>query len=308
MSQADLTTALTMIEWFNKIRECFADLKPEVKTMTINYSRKTSQIRFQIVAPNDWKRKLKKIKIPAFPGYRLIGMTDEGFTEQKNLWRGEDGYFVLDAKNLPASERYLIDMEGAVDENALKKLVYIKPAANRDNDEKNDKYWLESSIKQPNILEKIYEDLEIDEINFGVKIDIEKMFGLVIPDEVKNKIEAEKKLLEVASVNFDRTQLLRAAINYKKLDRIYPSFDSGNFFKLIQKMTGAELIKKYINIDQSYDLGDINRPEKFSGIVPQNIKVHAITRLTLRTPIANGYLEFQREKYIEKLRSEFEKL
>lgn len=297
-----------MIGWFSKIREYFVDFRPEIRTMAVNYSKKTSQIGFQISVPESWRKNLKKIKIPAYPGYRLLRMTDEAFIEQKNLWKNENGYFVLDAKNLPASQRYLVEMEGSINENALKKLVYIKPAANRDDDEKNDKYWLESSIKQPEALEKIYTDLEIDEINFEVKIDIDKMFALTIPVEIKDKIEAQQKLLRISSANFDRTQLLKAAVEYKRQERASPSFDPGNFFKIIQKMTGNELIRKHIKIAHSYNLGDINRPEKFIGIVPQNINVHAITRLTMRKPIASGYLEFHRESYMEKLCSEFKKL
>lgn len=296
------------IGWFDKIRELFADFRPETRTMSINFSRRTSQIGFQITVPEGWRKHSRKVKIPALSGYNILRMTDEGFNEQKHLWGLIDGNYVLNANQLPASERYLVVMEGTLDEKALKNIIFIKPAANRDNDEKNDKYWLESSIKQPSTLENIYQDLEIDEVNFGVHIDIDKMFGLTIPQEVKEKTDALKQLLKTSASHFDRNQLIKAAIEYKKQEKISPSFDPGNFFRIIQRVTARDMVRKYVEIERPYDVGNIDQPEKYVGVIPQSINVQAITRLTLRNPIATGYLVFKRESYMDKLRSEFKKL
>ena len=276
--------------------------------MTINFSRKTSQIGFQISVPEGWRKNHRKIKIPAFSGYTILQMLDEGFQEQKHLWTLDDGNFVLDASKLPSSTRYFVDMEGVVDENVLKKFVYIKPAANRDNDDKNDKYWLESSIKQLHMLENIYNDLEIDDVNFAVMIDMNKMFALTIPYEVGDKIAAHQQLLQASASNIDREKLFRAAREYKRQEKISPFFDPSNFFRIIQRVTAKDFIRQYIDIDRPYDVGRIDQPEKYVGIIPQNINVQAITKLTLRNPIASGHLVFQREKYMEKLRLEFKRL
>ena len=237
-------TASAFIGWYDKIKEIFTDFRPEARTMSIDFARRTSQIGFQITVPEGWRKHSRKIKIPALAGYNILRMTDEGFQEQKHLWGLIDGNFILNANQLPASERYLVVMEGTVDENALKNIIFIKPAANRDNDEKNDKYWLESSIKQPGRLEQIYQDLEIEEVNFGVSIDIDKMFGLTIPQEVQEKADAVRQLLKTSSSEFDRNQLIKAALAYKKQERISPSFDPGNFFRIIQRLTTRDTIRK----------------------------------------------------------------
>ena len=297
-----------IIGWYDKVKELFSDFRPETRTMSINFGRRTSQIGFQITVPEGWRKHSRKIKIPALDGYRILRMTDEGFKEQKYLWGEIEGNFVLNANQLPASERYLVVMEGNVDENILKDIIFIKPAANRDNDDKNDKYWLESSIKQPGTLENIYQDLEIEEVNFGVQIDIDKMFGLTIPQEVQEKTDALKKLLKTSSSHFDRNQLIKAALEYKKQERVAPSFDPGNFFRIIQRVTARDMIRNFVEVENPYDVGIIKQPEKFVGVVPQSISVQAITRLTLRNPLASGYLKFKRESYMDKLRDEFDKL
>lgn len=300
--------ANAVTEWYDRVKELFTDFEPETRNMTINFSRGVSQISFKITVPNGLRKKKRKIKIPAIAGYKIIQMMNEGFREQTQLWKLSDGYFVLNAHELPASEHYLVIMEGNVDSRLLKNFVYIKPAANRDNDDKNDKYWLDASLRQPNTLEKIYADLEIDDINVGVEVNIDKMFGLTLPKEVKEKALAMRKLIEVSSSNFDRNELIRAALMYRKQERISPAFNPGNFAKVIQKVTAKDVISQYINIERPYDIGNIEQPEKYVNIVPQSIKVQAITRLTLETPIATGYLVFSRENYLEKLRSEFQKL
>ena len=215
---------------------------------------------------------------------------------------------MLDANKLPASERYLVDMEGTVEKSILKRFVYIKPAMNRDNDEENDKYWLESSIKQPNSLEKIYADLEIDDVNFGVEVNIDRMFGLTIPKEVKKKAAAINELLNASSSRFDRNRLLKAAMAYRRQERDSPSLDPGNFSRIVLKVTAKDLIRQHVHVDRPYDIGSIDQPEEYVDLVPQSINVHAVTRLTLATPIASGYLVFNREKYMKKLRTEFKKL
>jgi len=63
-----------------------------------------------------------------------------------------------------------------------------------------------------------------------------------------------------------------------------------------------------MRVEKPYDVGNITQPVKYTGIVPQNIEIQAVTRLTLKEPIARGYLIFEREKYLKRLRSEFEKM
>ena len=276
--------------------------------MTINFSRGVSQIGFRITVPEGIRKNHRQVKIPALEGYKVLRMIDEGFREQRQLWAPSGQYLVLDAKKLPASESYMIVMEGSIDEKVLKDFVYIKPAANRDNDDENDRYWLESSIRKPTVLEKIYADLEIDDVNVGVVVNIDKMFGLTIPKEVQEKAIATTELLQASSSKFDRNRLFRAAVEYRKQERISPTFDPVTFFKTIQRLTAREVIRQHINIEQPYDIGNIDQPSKYQNIIPQSINVQTVTRLTLRTPIANGYLTFNREKYMDKLRTEFKKL
>ena len=58
----------------------------------------------------------------------------------------------------------------------------------------------------------------------------------------------------------------------------------------------------------SYSIGDIEHPTKYEGMVPQDVKVQALTTLTLQNPQSIGYLTLQRKLYLERIKEEFDKI
>ncbi len=137
------------LAWFDKIKSYFKDFHPEAKSMTINYGRKTSNIGLAVKIDEGFRKNHNKIKIPAYPGFRIRKMEDASFNQIKSLWRVVENEWVLDAKDLPPSDGYFVELEGSIDEKSLKDLVHIKPSINRDNDDEYDRYWLDASLKNP---------------------------------------------------------------------------------------------------------------------------------------------------------------
>lgn len=274
--------------------------------MTINFDNKTTMLAVRITVPEGARRNLMKVKIPVHEGYKIVRMLDEAFVEQNHKWKNDGEYFTLDAKELPQSEHFFVEMQGNIDESALDNLVFIKPAVNRDDGVETDKYWLESSLKNIRMFDDIYSEMAIDRVNIGVDIDIQKMFRLAIPPEITERAISINKLLESASSGFDRNQLFRNAYNYRYQHRVYPEYDPTNFMRLIRRLTSRETVKEYIQIDNPYELGDVVQPDKYVDLVPQSITIRAITRLTLKNPTASGYLIFKKKRYTEKLKTEFQ--
>ena len=64
-------------------------------------------------------------------------------------------------------------------------------------------------------------------------------------------------------------------------------------------------MEEYVTVDHPYRLGTVRPPERRRGAVPQSIAISAAAKLTLRSPVAKGYLKFNKKEYIERLRSEF---
>lgn len=303
-----IEAASAVIEGYDRIKNIFADFRPETRSMTINFTRRTSEMSFKVTVPDGWRKRHRKIVLPAYAGSGIVKMMDESFNEHKYLWKRIGDKFVLDANKLPSANTYLVTMEGRVDESALSQFVYIKPAANRTRDETSDKYWLESGLRNLRVLESIYDDLEVDDVNFNVSVSIDKMFGLTIPQEIKELGRATKRLRH-AALHTDRQEWYHAMRDYKAQHKAQhqalPDYNPESFTRLIDTLTSRETIAEYISVDRPYGLGEIRPPERYHGIVPQSVTISAITSLTLRDPAAVGYLSFNKKSYTEKLRSAF---
>lgn len=295
----------SILGWYDKIKTNFTDFKPETRTMTINYGRKTSVIELALKIEDGFRKNHQKIKLPAYNDYQIIRMKDDSFHNLKFLWQRDGNYWVLDASKLPSSEWFSIELEGSIQPNILKDLVHIKPAFNRDSDNDTDKFWLDASIKNPTIIDKMWQALEIQDVNVGVLVDVNKLFGLRMPSEIQDKAVMMQKYLR-AGLLLDRQNMFRTASAYRQFEREIP-FNPNDFLKIIQNLTGREIFMDYLNIDQPYSIGDIDHPKKHDGILPMDVRVQTLTNLTLKNPQSSGYLIFKRQKYLDRLEDEFGK-
>ena len=108
-----------LLEWYNVIRQHMSDFRPEAKSMSINFAKSTIRIDLYIVVTEGWRKRHKNVKIPASQGYKILEMRDDNFNLHKGLWQFADGGYVLAAKTLPSSEKYLVTLEGPIDRNAI---------------------------------------------------------------------------------------------------------------------------------------------------------------------------------------------
>ncbi len=294
-----------ILKWFNTIKEYFKDFRPETRSMTINFSSQTSTIGLAINIEEGFRKNHNKIKIPAYPNFKITKMQDASFHQIQSLWKHVDGEWILNARDLPPSAGYLIELEGATEEKKLKDLVHIQPSINRDSNDEMDKYWLDASLKNPKILEQLWTDLQINEINVTVKIDINKMFALRLPQEIKDKADAMQEYLH-AGLRGDRQLQFKTMHYYKRQARTNP-FHPNDFVRVIKNLTARTTLLDYISVDKGYNIGEIDNLTTYEGIIPQDVKVHALTNLTLQNPQALGYLTLQRKRYLEKIQEEFDK-
>lgn len=295
-----------VLGWFEKIKEYFKDFRPEAKSMNINFSHRTSSIGLAIKVEEGFRKNHNKIKIPAYPGFQITKMQDASFNQINSLWKIVDGEWILGTKDLPPSDGYFVELEGSIEQKNLEGLVHIKPSINRDGDDDVDKYWLDASLKNPKKLEEVWNELQIDEVNVGVKIDINKIFALQLPQEIKDKADSIQKYLRAGRMG-DRGLIFNAMHDFKRQERKTP-FHPNDFLRVIQSLTARETLLDYVSVDHGYNIGDVDHPTKYEGIIPQDIKVQTLTRLTLENPQSLGYLTLQKRMYLEKIKEEFNKV
>lgn len=185
--KADFTRILKAMEWIDKVIDYFRPYKPETKSMDINYRSQKAEVELLLHIPNNLKRKIRKIEVPAYQNFEISEMRDEVFNRIGELWWFEDGKWKLNPSKLPSSEKYLLTLEG-IPHDALSKIVFIQPASNKDRTEEMDRYWLASMIRNVEILEKLWDALSVNDVIANVKIGIERSFSTTIPIKAKERL------------------------------------------------------------------------------------------------------------------------
>ncbi len=132
------------------------------------------------------------------------------------------------------------------------------------------------------------------------------MFGLKIPPALKDKADSIQKFLD-AGRKGDRNMIFDSAWDFKRQEK-KTAFHPNDFITIIQNLTARDTVMDYVSVDQSYTIGDIDHPTKYEGIVPLDVKVQALTTLTLEDPQSLGYLTLKRKLYLEKIEEEFNKI
>jgi len=161
------------------------------------------------------------------------------------------------------------------------------------------KYWLNSMIRNVDYFKKIYQELEIDDVNVSVHVGVERCFSTTFPKEMKRVLEASQRWTR-AGHGRDRNEIQRAWLNLRKVTRT-SKIQVGDLIQAIYKLTLGELFTEYLVVDLPYSLEEVKREERFMGLFPEKMSVNAFTDLNLRQPIAKGYLTFKKKKYMKKI-------
>jgi hypothetical protein len=295
-----------VFEWVHKVLDYFEPYKPDTKSMVINYRNMNSEINILLHIPENLKRKISKVEIPAYQGFVIADMMDESFNRIGNLWNFADGKWKLDPSTLPPSKKYLVILRGKIPEDILTRIVRVQPAVNRDQTEEFDRYWLDSMIRNVGLLEDMWQELSIEDIGVRVRVGIERSFLTTVPKELMNKLKATQRWVS-AGHGRDKDEVTRAWGQLRRASReMKISVDT--ILDIMYKLTTGETFANYLNVATPYSLGEIKREERLIGLFPERMFVDARTELSIRQPIATGYLTFKKKEYTQEVEKSFSDL
>lgn len=302
----DYRQILEGLGWIDKVVDCVRPYKPEIINMTINYRDRNAEIEVLLHIPDNLKRKIKTVEIPAYQNFVIYEMRDETFRKIGGLWWFEDGKWKLKPSNLPSSEKYWVTLKGKLPKDAISKIVFVQPAANKDRTEEVDRYWLSSMLRNVEIVEKIWNELNIDDVTAGVRVGIERCFSTCIPKELDEKLKVTQRWIR-AGHGRDRGELWRAWRELRLTDKLL-KISVEEVINTIYKLTSGDAFAEFLTMDKPYTIGDIRREETYKGPIPVMMYTEGLARLTLKQQTANGYLTFKKKNYQEAIKREFEKL
>jgi len=290
---AQLTKEL--IKQLNEVSEELKPFKPDVRSFRIDYLGRNSEVKYLLLIPDGIRRHLqRKIEIPAITGFRFYEMWDLDKMESVNSpWAFNGEKWSLDVTKLPASEKYWLTVKGRISKEFLDQLVSVKAAENPAREKENDIYWIHSALKNVEAFEKIWTELNIEQVNADVRIGVERMFTSAIPQGIKDKLELQKKLLD-AIVAGDRDGEKRLKIKYRTSKvKITPS----ELAELFVRLVSGDFFADFVQVKQPFIMSNIEPIKEPGTIVPEKVKVGVQTDLTYDNPTANSNLCFFRHKY-----------
>jgi len=295
-----------VIGWLEKASEYFKPFTPEVKSIIVNYKNKRSEINLLLNIPDGVRRKIHSVEVPAYQNFTVYDMLDESFARVGELWQYEDGKWKLDPSKLPKSEKYLLMLRGSIPNETLNALVRIQPAVNRDQTEEVDRYWLDCMLRNVALLEKIWQELSIDEVNVSVNVGIERCFSTTIPKELKTRLDATRDWV-AAGRGKDREEVIRTWHRMRQVSQT-SKVTVEDILDIIHKMTTGETFGTFLAVDHPYRIGEIRMPQKSISLIPAQMAVEANTELGLKKPTATGYLSFKKKDYTEEVKASLDKL
>lgn len=294
-------------EWIPKVIEYLEPFKPEIKKMSINYRSRDSEISMSLNIPDGFKRKIRKIEIPRYSNFEiqdLMAAQSLEFLDLDDLIEIDERKIKIKCSGLPASENYLLSLKGSVPQQALDKIVYIQPSVNKDRTEDTDKYWLNSMIKDVELLESVWDGLNIDEVTASVNIGVERYISAKLPENINRDLELLKKWASIWHRG-DRNEVYTTMKMMKKT--VDSKISVQKIFELFNTLTATEFFSGFIDVDSPYNLGKVENNDVLKTM-PENIYAEALTKLTLKQPTAEGYMNFRKQKYIDCVEKKFNEL
>jgi hypothetical protein len=302
LSGAEVGAALSIIQaadillkQLTEVSEHLKPFNPDIKSFRIDYLGRDSEVRYLLLIPNGIRRQVhRKIEIPAITGFKFDEMWDlDKMVPVNYSWAFDGEKWLLDVTKLPSSERYWLSVTGKIPKNFLDKLVSVKVAENPCRENENDRYWIHSALKDVEFFEKIWTELNIDQVNADVRIGVERMFSSAIPKSLKDKLEIQQKLLNaITSGNRDEEQRLKFRFRH-----MTASVEPIALSSLLGKLVSGEFFADYVSVAQPFTVSNIEPIKEPGMFIPEKVKVGVQTDLNYRVPAAKGDLCFFRHKY-----------
>jgi hypothetical protein len=246
----------------------------------------------------------RKIELPATTGFRIVEVLDLDTTNLLNIkFDPVGGKWVVDVNNFPDSERFMVTLKGSVLPEFLDRLVSVRCAVNPTRRGDDDLYWIHSALKDVSILEKIWDQLDIERVNVDVRIGVERYFSSVIPHEIKERLQAQKELLDAIERGERNIEPLKH--KYRYAARKVP-ISPNELLDIFMKLVSGEFFSGFIKVDSPFLLGSIEPQKQLTSIIPEKVKVSALSDLNFQLPVAKGELIFERKRYVDTVEKSIE--
>ncbi len=286
------------MKWIEKIIEILKPFKPDKKRFRINYQTRSAEIKLAITKIDGFSKKWRKIEFPTYQGFELkeIQTASMEFISPDLIQTNNGKSWIINPKKLN-TDSLLITFTGGITEKALNSLVRVQPSINRDRTDKFEKYWLSSMIQDIEIWESLWNILEIEDVTNNVEVALASILQGIFPIEIQRLLKTTVEFNKAGMLK-DRNKLYNAWRQYR-IALSNAKLTPDKVMEIIKKVSEAEYMRKFLDVDLPYRLGNIQKHSDIVNLMPKFIQVDAVTNLSLKKPSSTGYLTFKKHDFGE---------
>lgn len=291
-------SAVSLVKQVNEVLEVFRPYKPEVRRFTVDYLTRTSEIKYLLNIPSGINRKTHRtIELPATTGFRIDEVLDLDTTDLLRInYEPKGEKWVFNVGDFPNSNRFMVTTKGVVSLDLLNRLVAVNCATNPTRREDCDCYWIHSAIRDVSILEKIWEELDVERVNVDVRIGVERFFSSAIPESVKERLKVQSELLNAIRRGDRNIEGLKSKYRHSAIKaKISPS----DLVDLLMSLVSGDFFSSFISLDKPFVLGSIEPHRELTSVIPERVKINVLSDLNFQLPAAKGELTFKRKDFTD---------
>lgn len=218
-----------------------------------------------------------------------------------------DNGFELKLDKLQPNQRYLLDVEYAIeDPNFLSSLVnreVVREAPNEDSTE----YWMMAQLKHLDALKSEYGRIDLRDVDFNVDVGVHQDVNTKIPDGFKDQLKTITELLQRKG----RGEKFRL---YHQLLSMQNKPQAGHEFEILGSLAALfspPTFKKFINVSRDFHYYNC---EKGTNVYdysfmswPKFMKITSRTDLGLDRPASQGALVYKKSDFMSEIENLFKK-
>jgi hypothetical protein len=292
-----------IISMFTRITDHFSVYRPTIRIASFDYLDKTWEGKFLIeVNQESNKNGRGVIEIPAYLNATVDEvLADASFQPVTVRFNQAAQKWLFDADQFPGSSKFLITLKGNITSRFLEDWIEIRSSMNPTSDENYDIYWIHAALKNVAELQELHDEFNVDRVRLDVKVGVERIFSVAIPQGIRRRIKAREELL-TAIERGDRIGVLR--MKYRKAAR-ESRLKPFEISRIITDLTSGDYFREYISLNRPFQLGSVYA-SGFTDLLPERVNVQVFTRLNLAHPAAKGQLAFAKSRYTESIARRFE--
>lgn len=248
----------------------------------------------------------KNIDFPLPEVDRVIGTCMPSLSSLENaIYRTLEG-FSLSIEGIPdGTDFILMQFQYKIPSSSfISNLVEMSVSAEPFEYSDRDEYWMHAQLKFPQILQKAYSHLRLQDVNLNVDVAVDNEISTAVPKYVIRGLRTIRRLLSESDRSKAHTLLMQHIQSRRRI-----GIDIYDLIYQISSIFMAERFKSFVDITPPFRYFDARQGADFydfpGQVLPKAITVVSRTDLSLQVPAAEGKVIYKKTNLRDELNKIF---